>query len=49
MVVTPHIGGVNDASLEGVLRFILENADRLAAGEPPLSCLNGKEMERKPT
>lgn len=49
VVVTPHIGGVNDASLEGVLRFILENADRLAAGEPPLSCLNGKEMERKPT
>ena len=47
VVVTPHIGGVNDASLEGVLRFILENADRLAGGQIPLSCLNGKEMEQR--
>ena len=49
VVITPHIGGVNDASLEGVLQFILENADRLAAGRPPLSCLNGEEMERSPS
>lgn len=49
VVVTPHIGGVNDASLEGVLQFILGNADRLAAGQSLSSCLNGEEMERKPT
>ncbi len=47
VVVTPHIGGVNDASLEGVLQFILDNAERLAAEIAPLSCLNCEEMERR--
>jgi len=46
VVVTPHIGGVNDASFEGVLGFIAGNVERIAGGETPLSCLNEKEMER---
>lgn len=40
VVVTPHIGGVNDASLEGVLRFIAGNAALMAGGRVPLACLN---------
>jgi phosphoglycerate dehydrogenase-like enzyme len=47
VVVTPHIGGVNDASLEGVLRFIAGNAALLGEGKPPRSWLNEREMERK--
>jgi len=46
VVVTPHIGGVNDASFAGVLGFIAGNVDLVAGGKPPLSCLNEKEMER---
>lgn len=46
VVITPHIGGVNDASLAGVLGFIVRNVDRLAEGKQPLSCLNEKELRR---
>ena len=47
VVVTPHIGGVNDASLEGVLRFIAGNAALLAEGKRPMSCLNESGTGRK--
>jgi phosphoglycerate dehydrogenase-like enzyme len=47
VVVTPHIGGVNDASQEGVLRFIAGNASRIAEGRQPLSCLNESGMGRE--
>ena len=40
ITITPHIGGVTDASMEGVLGFIVENVDRVASGRLPESCLN---------
>ncbi|NCC61746.1 MAG: glyoxylate reductase [Verrucomicrobiae bacterium] len=40
VTVTPHIGGVNDASFEGVLSFIVRNIDLLASGNSPLSRLD---------
>jgi len=42
VTVTPHIGGVNDASFEGVLSFIVRNIDLLASGKNPLSRLDFK-------
>ena len=44
VVITPHIGGVNDASSQGVLGFIAQNAAMLASGKAPCSCLNGRAM-----
>lgn len=44
VVVTPHIGGVNDASSQGVLRFIAGNGALLASGKTPCSCLNERAM-----
>lgn len=44
VTVTPHVGGVTDASLSGVLHFILQNIARLASGETPLSCLNERRL-----
>lgn len=41
LVLTPHVGGVTDASLQGVAAFIAENANRLALGEEPLSLVGG--------
>jgi phosphoglycerate dehydrogenase-like enzyme len=40
ITVTPHIGGVTDASMNGVLRFIAENIERVASGRMPDACLN---------
>ena len=40
VTVTPHIGGVTDASMEGVLNFIVENVDMVADGKFPRGCLN---------
>jgi len=34
VVAMPHVGGVTDAGLEGIARFIRENLDRYARGEP---------------
>ena len=46
VTVTPHVGGVTDASLSGVLNFILQNIARLDRGEKPLSCLNERQLDR---
>ena len=46
VTVTPHVGGVTDASLTGVLNFILQNIARLGRGEKPLSCLNERQLDR---
>jgi len=40
VIITPHIGGVTDASLAGVMKFIAENVHRVARGLEPFSCLN---------
>lgn len=40
ITITPHIGGVTDASMQGVLHFVVENVNRVAEGEMPRSCLN---------
>ena len=40
ITVTPHIGGVTDASLKGALHFVAGNVEKLTKGEIPLSCLN---------
>jgi phosphoglycerate dehydrogenase-like enzyme len=37
VVAMPHVGGVTDASLEGVARFVRENLGRFVRGEAPLS------------
>jgi phosphoglycerate dehydrogenase-like enzyme len=37
VTLTPHIGGVTDASEEGVFEFIRGNINRLSRGEPLLS------------
>jgi phosphoglycerate dehydrogenase-like enzyme len=41
VTLTPHIGGVTDESVKGVLAFIKNNADRLVRGEEPLSRQEG--------
>lgn len=40
IILTPHIGGVTDASMKGVQEFIAGNIERVSRGEKPLSCLN---------
>ena len=45
--VTPHIGGVNDAAMEGTLRFISRNASLAAEGHRPEGLLNETEGERR--
>lgn len=44
--VTPHIGGVNDAAMEGTLKFIARNAALIAEGREPAGLLNKKDRER---
>lgn len=44
VVVTPHIGGVTDEAVVGIARFIGANVDRLAAGQPLLSRLDGGDV-----
>lgn len=34
VVAMPHVGGVTDSGLEGITRFIRQNLDRYARGEP---------------
>ncbi len=40
VTITPHIGGVTDASVSGIRDFIAENVDRISRGQKPSSCLN---------
>ncbi len=40
LVLTPHVGGVTDASLQGVAAFIGRNVDLLERGERPQSCVD---------
>lgn len=40
VILTPHVGGVTDASLDGVAAFVGENIDRLTRGNIPFSCVN---------
>jgi len=47
ITVTPHIGGVTDASLKGALHFVAGNVEKLTKGEIPLSCLNRKTLLTK--
>lgn len=44
VVLTPHVGGVTDASLDGVAAFIGRNVDLLAREESPLSCINSRAL-----
>ena len=37
VVATPHLGGVTREAHEGIARFVLENLNRVARGEEPLS------------
>lgn len=46
VTVTPHIGGVTDASLEGVMHFIAANVKRVSMGLVPLSCLNCRQLSQ---
>ncbi|HPI98172.1 MAG TPA: 2-hydroxyacid dehydrogenase [Synergistales bacterium] len=46
ITVTPHIGGVTDASLEGVMDFIAANVRRVSLGLVPLSCLNCRQLSQ---
>ncbi|MGI6782638.1 MAG: 2-hydroxyacid dehydrogenase [Aminivibrio sp.] len=45
--VTPHIGGVNDAAMEGTLRFIAQNAALVAEGREPMGRLDKKDRGRR--
>jgi phosphoglycerate dehydrogenase-like enzyme len=40
VLATPHIGGVTDTSLKGIMAAVAANIERLAAGQEPLHCLN---------
>jgi len=40
VTVTPHIGGVTDVSMDGVMSFIVENINTVAEGGHPKGCLN---------
>lgn len=40
VLATPHVGGVTDASLKGIMAEIVANINRLAAGQEPRHCLN---------
>ena len=42
VVAMPHVGGVTDAGLEGITRFIRDNLDRYARGEPLYSEVNAR-------
>lgn len=44
VVLTPHIGGVTDASLDGVAAFIGRNVDLVARRAVPLSCVNAASI-----
>jgi phosphoglycerate dehydrogenase-like enzyme len=37
VIATPHLGGVTREAHEGIARFVLENLNRVARGEEPLS------------
>lgn len=45
--VTPHIGGVNDAAMEGTLKFIAANAALVAAGSEPRARLDKNYRRRR--
>jgi phosphoglycerate dehydrogenase-like enzyme len=40
VLATPHVGGVTDTSLKGIMAAVAANINRLAAGQEPLHCLN---------
>jgi phosphoglycerate dehydrogenase-like enzyme len=40
VLATPHVGGVTDTSLKGIMAEVCANIGRLAAGEKPLHVLN---------
>lgn len=40
VLATPHVGGVTDTSLKGIMAVVAANINRLAAGREPLHCLN---------
>jgi phosphoglycerate dehydrogenase-like enzyme len=40
VLATPHVGGVTDTSLKGIMAAVAANINRLAAGKEPLHCLN---------
>lgn len=44
VILTPHVGGVTDASLEGVAAFIAQNINRMTRKVFPLSCVNARTL-----
>jgi D-3-phosphoglycerate dehydrogenase / 2-oxoglutarate reductase len=46
VILTPHIAGVTEESVEAMARMAVENAARVLRGEEPLSCLNPEVLRR---
>lgn len=40
VLATPHIGGVTDVSLKGIMAAVKVNIERITVGQEPLHCLN---------
>jgi phosphoglycerate dehydrogenase-like enzyme len=40
VLATPHVGGVTDTSLKGIMAEVVANISRLATGQEPLHCSN---------
>jgi len=40
VLATPHVGGVTDTSLKGIMAAVAVNINLMAAGQEPLYCLN---------
>ena len=45
VIATPHTAGVTDLSYNSIARGLAANVNRLRAGEPPINCVNLREVK----